>query len=122
MSDQLDADWHDRVALVTKLSASLVPIIGGPLAELVTEVVPRAVNRPDSAHLGSSMEEIDKEKLYDVGKQHLLSLGLLQHNYGHVKSGEYPPFDRQSGGFKSRIEISYLGRMLLKEAGIDLPV
>ena len=39
-----------------------------------------------------------------------------------MKRGEYPPFDPQLGGFKSKIEISYLGRMLLGEAGIDLPV
>ena len=41
MSDQLDNDWRDRAALVTKVAASLVPVVGGPLAELVTEVIPR---------------------------------------------------------------------------------
>ena len=41
MSDQLDSDWRDRAALVTKVAASLVPVVGGPLAEVVTEVIPR---------------------------------------------------------------------------------
>ena len=41
MSDQLDNDWRDRAALVTKVAASLVPVVGGPLAELVTEAIPR---------------------------------------------------------------------------------
>ncbi len=58
---------------------------------------------------------------YKLGEQNLLKLGLLQRKYDNVKRGEYPPFDAQAGGFKSRIDISYLGRMLLKEAGIDLP-
>ena len=41
MSNQLDNDWRDRAAIVTKVAASLVPVVGGPLAELVTEVIPR---------------------------------------------------------------------------------
>lgn len=230
MSDQLDNDWRDRAAQVTKVAASLVPVLGGPLAELVTEVIPRlrqdriveylreldtrlaifeqerveslladaeridliesgghyaaratssdrisrlaeivfrglgadetnfvrrkrllgvfgeiddeeflilnaygmsqgglgsqawdAINRPPPAHLGSSKEEIDDEKLYEMGSQNLLRLGLLERHFDHVKRGEYPPFDAKAGGFKSRTEISYLGRMLLREAGIDLP-
>ena len=41
MPDKLDNDWRDRAALVTKVAASLVPIVGGPLAELITEIIPR---------------------------------------------------------------------------------
>ena len=230
MPDELDNNWSDRAALVTKIAASLVPMVGGPLAELVTEVVPRlrqdriveylrqlaarietlekekveriladvekidllesggylaaratrsdriskiaeivfrgldaeqtnlirrkrllglfgaidddellllnaygqsygapgsnawdAIDRPLPAHFGSSMEDIDNVKLYELGEQNLLRLGLLQHKFDNVKKGEYPPFDTRSGGFKSRTEISHLGRLLLKEAGIDLP-
>ena len=230
MSDQLDNDWRDRAALVTKVAASLVPVVGGPLAELVTEVIPRlrqdriveylreldtrlatleqekvdcfladaekidlvesgghyaaratsserisrlaeivfrglgadetnlvrrkrllglfgeidddeflllsaygksrgglgsqaweAIDRPPPAHLESSREQVEDAKLYELGSQNLVRLGLLQRNFGQVKRGEYPPFDAKTGGFKSRIEISYLGRMLLREAGIDLP-
>ncbi|WP_420438306.1 hypothetical protein [Candidatus Palauibacter sp.] len=231
MSDQLDPDWRDRVAQVVKAAGSLVPMVGGPLAEVVTVTIPRlrqeriveylrqlearlstlehervnntlsepeaidlvesggylaaravtserlsritelvfrgleadeageirrkrllglfgeidddeflllhdygqsyggvrseawdALDRPEPAHLGSSREHLDIAQLYEVGRTRLLRLGLLQRNYGHVKRGEYPPFDAQSGGFKSRIEISYLGRMLLRETGIDLPI
>ncbi len=40
MSDQLDNNWLDDIALVTKAAASLVPVIGGPLAEMITEAIP----------------------------------------------------------------------------------
>ena len=230
-SDQLDPAWRDRVAQVVRAAGSLAPMVGGPLAEVITATIPRlrqeriveylrqlearlatledervnnifsgpeavdlvesggylaaravtserlsritelvfrgleaneageirrkrllellgeidddeflllhaygrsyggdgsrawdAVDRPEPAHLGSSRAQLDRAQLYEAGRERLLRLGLLQRNYGHVRRGEYPPFDAQSGGFKSRIEISYLGRMLLRETGIDLPV
>ena len=230
MADQLDPDSRDRLAFITKLAASLLPVIGGPLAELITEIIPRqrqeriveylrqldvrlaaleqekvariladaekvdliesggylsarattterisriaqivyrglkstethiirrkrllglfaevdddeflllndyghsfirldsnarsAIGQPSPAHLGSSKERLDDEELYDLGKQNLLRLGLLRRKFGNVKKGQYPPFDAQEGGFKSQIEISYLGRMLLRETGVDLP-
>ena len=230
MSDQLDNNWLDDIAFVTKIAASLVPVIGGPLAELITEAIPRlrqdriveylrqlnarletlkkekvehiladvekidliesggflaarattsdritkiaeivfrglredeidlirrkrlldlfgeidddeflllnaygqsygdlvsnawdSVDQPRSPTMGSSQEEIDRAELYDLGEQNLLRLGLLQRNYDSVKTGEYPPFDVYKGEFESRIDISYLGQMLLKEVGIDLP-
>lgn len=230
MTDELDNNWLDKTALVTKLAASLVPIVGGPLGEVIAETIPRlrqeriveylrqlnkrvetlekehverisadeeridlvetgghlaarstttdriskiaeivfrglceeeaniirrkrllalfgevdddeflllnaygqsqglgrtdawdAIDRPAPAHLGSSQEEIDKTELYELGQQNLLRLGLLERKYDNMKRGEYPPFDPKSGGFKSRIQIAYLGRMLLLEAGIDLP-
>lgn len=230
MSDQLDKDWRDNIAQATKIAASLVPVIGGPLVELITVAIPRLrqdriveylrqlkarletlekekvehiladvekidliesggflaarattsdritkiaeivfrglredeidlirrkrlldlfgeidddeflllnaygqsypdlrsnawdnIDQPPPITSGSSQEEIDRAELFNLGKQNLLRLGLFRHNYSHVKRGEYPPFDAQTGGFKSRIDISSLGRMLLKEAGIDLP-
>ena len=202
MPDQLDSDWRDRAALVTKIAASFVPVFGGPLAELITEVIPRqrqeriveylrqldarltnlekervgriladaekidliesggylaarattsdriskiaeivfrglkadevndmrrkrllglfgeidddeflllnaygqsyggldssawnAIDQPPPAHFGSSKEQLDDAKLYDLGKQSLLRLGLLQRKFDSVKKGEYPPFD-----------------------------
>ena len=80
-----------------------------------------AVNRPPPAHLGSPAEDVDNEKLYELGQENLLRLGLLERKFENVKKGEYPPFDPKSGGFKSRVQISYLGKMLLKEVGIKLP-
>ena len=231
MTDELERDWRDRLALAVKTAASVVPYVGGPLAELVTEAIPRlrqdriveylraldarlttleqerinrivtdvekvdliesggflaaratssdrisriaeivfrgleaeevsvvrrkrllglfgeldddeflllnaygqsyggdgsqaweAVDQPSAAYIESSEEQLDEAKLYDLGRENLLRLGLLQRQFGHVKKGEYPPFDADAGGFKSHIEISYLGRMLLREAGIDLPI
>ena len=229
MPDELDKTWRDHAALATKIATSLVPIVGGPLGEVITEAIPRlrqdriieylrqldekmgtleeeltgrlladeeridlietgghiaarattseriayiaeivfrglsaeetnlirrkrllglfgeiddeeflllhaygksnrgfssnawdAIDRPPPALLGSSREELDEAELYEVGEQNLLRLGLLERRFGHVKKGEYPEFDPRSGGFKSHLGISYLGRMLLSEAGIDL--
>ena len=79
------------------------------------------VDLPPPATLGSSQEQLENAELYELGKQNLLRLGLLERKYGHVKKDSYPPFDPKSGGFKSRLEISHLGRMLLREAGMTLP-
>ena len=79
------------------------------------------IDRPPLTTVGSSEKEIDSAELYNLGEQKLLRLGLLRRNYDGVKTGEYPPFDVFAGDFEYRIGISYLGRMLLKEVGIDLP-
>jgi len=79
------------------------------------------VNRPGPASYGSSTEEIQEEELFELGRANLHRLGLLERKYNSVKKGEYPPFDAKTGGFKSRLEISYLGRMFLREIGLELP-
>ncbi|GEM_PF-333441 len=76
------------------------------------------VNRPEPAYLGSSIEAIESEKLYESGPMHLLRMGLLTKNYGNLKKGQLPEFNAKNGDFKHRTEISYLGRMLLKEVGM----
>ena len=86
----------------------------------ISSQVWETVDRPPPATLGSSQEQLENAALYEVGKQNLLRLGLLERKYDQVKKDSYPPFDPKSGGFKSRLEISHLGRMLLKEAGITL--
>ena len=230
MSDELDRNWRDQTAFVTKIAVSSVPIFGGPLGELITLTIPRLrqeriveyvrqlddrvrdledklvklilddvekidlietgaylaarattsdritriievvfrglcaeqtntirrkrllgllaeidddellllnaygqsqgpmgptawdmIEKPPLAVLGASTDQLEDAKLYELGKQNLLRLGLLKQKFAHLKKGEYPPFDTRSGGFKSRPEISYLGRILLKEVGIDLP-
>jgi hypothetical protein len=60
---------------------------------------------------------IDAGKLYDAGRDHLLRLGLLRKNYPRPRRGEQPEFDAQNGDFKHNVEISYLGRMLLRAIG-----
>ena len=80
-----------------------------------------AINTPAPPTMGAGRTVIEQNQLYDLGKEHLLRLGLLQRNFGNVKKGQMPEFDPKAGTFKSRIEISYLGRMLLREMGIELP-
>jgi hypothetical protein len=80
-----------------------------------------SINRPPPAHMQGGQELIEQNKLYDLGRERLLALNLVERRYGNVKKGEYPEFDPKAGTFKGSIEISYLGRMLLREMGIDLP-
>lgn len=76
------------------------------------------VRRPHPTHMNSSMEDIEQEHLYESGPNHLLRMGLLRKNYGTVKRGQLPDFDPRAGDFSHRVEISQLGRMLLKEIGM----
>ena len=41
MPDELDNSWVDYTALVTKIAAGIIPIVGGPLGEVITEAIPR---------------------------------------------------------------------------------
>lgn len=79
------------------------------------------INRPRPPHMRSSIAEQDRNRLYETGKEHLVRLDLLKKNYGIVKKGEVPEFDARSGDFKHHLEISYLGRMLLREIGLITP-
>lgn len=79
------------------------------------------VNRPDPPHLQSPPSAIDRDQLYELGKRRLIRLGLLKKNYGSVKKGEIPEFDAREGDFKHRLEVSHLGRMLLREIGMETP-
>lgn len=79
------------------------------------------VNRPDPPHLQSHALVIDQNQLYEAGKDHLVRLGILKKNYGNVRKGEIPEFDARKGDFKHNVEISYLGRLLLREIGMETP-
>ena len=102
----------DEVAILTAYGRSLA---GGDRNAF------GAISRPDPPHLGAGREVIDQNQLYELGKNHLLRMGLLERNYGNVKKGQLPEFDAKAGGFKGNMQISYLGRMLLREMGIELP-
>lgn len=80
-----------------------------------------AINRPNPVHLQSPPEDVERGRLYNLGKEHLLRLDLLQRNYGAVKKGQLPEFDAKSGQFKHTVQIASLGRMLLKEIGMPTP-
>ena len=79
------------------------------------------IGRPDPVHMQSPPEARERDRLYQAGKEHLLRLDLLKRNFGTVAKGTLPEFDARSGQFKHTVEISYLGRLLLKEVGMTTP-
>lgn len=79
------------------------------------------INRPDPVHMQSPRADVDRERLYEAGREHLLRLDLLERNYGSVRKGQLPDFDARIGDFKHTVEVSYLGRMLLAEIGLKSP-
>lgn len=79
------------------------------------------ISRPDPPHFGAGRAVIEQNQLYELGKDHLLRMGLLEQNHGMVQKGQLPEFNARAGGVKARVQISYLGRMLLREMGIELP-
>jgi hypothetical protein len=80
------------------------------------------IDRPDTPHMKSSVEETDAAKLFDAGHDHLVRLGLLEKRYRTPRKGEERKFDARSGDFEHRVEISYLGRMLLRAVGLPSPI
>lgn len=80
-----------------------------------------AISRPDPMHLGGSREMMRENALYEIASKRLLDLGLLRKNIGNLRKGQLPEFDSKDGLPKGRLEISYLGRMLLREVGIEIP-
>ena len=81
-----------------------------------------AINRPDPAHLGSDRSQIDAEKLFDAGREHLLRLGLLHKNYRKPPRGQAPVFDARKGDYEHSVEVSYLGRLLLRHLDMPTPI
>jgi hypothetical protein len=80
----------------------------------------QATNQPQPTHLQSQQSEIENRKLFELGRSRLLNLGLLEQAFSRVKKGEIPEFDDKTGTIKGRVQISYLGRMLIKEIGQSL--
>ncbi|OXE37480.1 MAG: hypothetical protein CGW95_01360 [Phenylobacterium zucineum] len=80
-----------------------------------------AIGRPSPMFLSAPREVIEQNALYDLGVERLLRAGLLKRQFRNVKKGEFPEFDSKTGGLKGRVEISFLGRMLLRQMGILIP-
>lgn len=80
------------------------------------------IDRPSPAHLGQDIDGLDASKLYDAGKHNLLRLGLLQKRYKKPSRGASPEFDPRNGDFAHTIEVSYLGRMLLRFVDMPSPI
>lgn len=78
------------------------------------------VNRPEPTHMGSPADDLDREQLFEAGRENLLRLGLLEKKY-QAKRGQMPEFDTFKNEFKHRVEISHLGRLLLREVGLPTP-
>jgi outer membrane murein-binding lipoprotein Lpp len=76
------------------------------------------INRPEPVHMASPKEDVERDRLFSAGKEHLLRLSLLTRKYGSLKKGQSPEFDPRSGHFKHTVEISFLGRLLLEEVGL----
>ena len=76
------------------------------------------IDRPEPASLDSTTDEVDREELFEAGNAHLLRLGLLKKQYPFLRRGELPEFDKDKGEFQHELEVSYLGRMLLREIGL----
>ena len=70
-------------------------------------------------HMGSTQREIDKEALLKSYEEHLAQLGLLSPRYRTDMQTRTPEFDRFTGAMEVQsYDLSSLGKMLLREAGI----
>ena len=67
-----------------------------------------AVQRPDPGAFGRSQEVLDEIQLFELGRDNLVRLGLLEQKEPLGDHG------------RVRVHISRLGRMLLSEAGVEL--
>lgn len=79
-----------------------------------------SIDRPSPPHLQAGREVIEANKLFDLGVDRLLRLNLLERRL-NLKKGQMPEFDNKTGMPKGTVQISYLGRMLLRSMGIELP-
>lgn len=79
-----------------------------------------AVRRPEPTHMQTKPAESEADRLFEAGREHLLTLGLLRKNYRDPPRGEAPAFDARKGAFAHTVEISYLGRLLLRYVGQPL--
>lgn len=81
-----------------------------------------SIERPEPEYFGAEAELHDKNALYDLGEENLLRLGLLRKGFPGLKRGQLPEFDASAGNFKGSLQISYLGRMLLREIGLPAEI
>ena len=73
------------------------------------------VKRPDPVHQGSNQQSVDENNLYQAGIAKLVRVGLL--NEQLVLKDKMPVMDPPKKAFKTRIVISQLGRLLLRQVG-----
>ncbi|MFN3213731.1 MAG: hypothetical protein ACE37M_11540 [Henriciella sp.] len=81
-----------------------------------------SVDRVFEPTMDDTEEDIERHHLYELGVSNLLRLGLLRRRYpARSTLGELPEFDPRTGEFKGSVEISSLGRLLLREIGLPTP-
>ncbi|QJQ32648.1 hypothetical protein GV829_09450 [Sphingomonas lacunae] len=80
------------------------------------------IDRPMPIHMQSENDEIERNHLFDFGQERLLTLGLISMNFGSLKRGQLPEFDPKKGRFKGGLRISAMGRIFLKEVGVEQPM
>lgn len=73
------------------------------------------VKRPAPVHMGSGQKSVDENNLYQAGKAQLVRIGLLSEQL--VLKDKMPVMDPPKKAFKTRIKISSLGRLLLRQVG-----
>lgn len=77
-----------------------------------------AILQPVRAHMGSTQEELDREVEYKLARSQLVKLGLLELRYRTLKKGEVPEYGSDGMPRGQGIEITPLGRLLLRRAGL----
>lgn len=81
-----------------------------------------AVLTPPLAHLGSNQEELDKDVLFRLNRQHLVRLGVLKPRFQRPPQGKPPEIDPETGMAKmSGYDMAPLGRLLLRKTGLLAP-
>jgi hypothetical protein len=69
------------------------------------------------ATMGSPTPVVDRDRIRDSYGEQLLQLGLLEKNYWTRSSRDELKFDRKGRLEGGTLDISYLGRLLLREIG-----
>jgi hypothetical protein len=81
----------------------------------------KEILEPVGAHMNSPQSDLDKETLQESYDLHLCQLELLSARYAVDSRTKQPKFDSHTGAPEVRgHELTPLGRLLLRQAGIDV--
>jgi hypothetical protein len=94
----------------------LHPIMGGDDAFRAKH---KALLQPARAHLGSSQQDLDKHALQESYKEHLAQLGLLRENFKVDPKTKTLSVDNFGKLKRDGFEITALGRLLLRQVGLQ---
>ena len=78
-----------------------------------------SVLTPEPPTVGSSEETRDQWTIFQLARQQLVTLGVLQLDFVRPRRGELPEFDISTGTIKARGHaLTSLGRLLLRQIGL----